>query len=335
MNLFFAVLLIIVGFVLLIKGADFLVSGAASLAKRLNVSDLAIGLTIVAMGTSAPELVVNLIAGSGEGNNSVVFGNILGSNIFNTYLILGVASVIYPLKVQPEIIRKDLPYSIGSLLLLALFANQAFLLNDAPQGELKRWHGATLLIIFSAYLLHTMWAARRSSATLSGEESEEIKILSGWKTFLLIAGGVIGLTVGGDLVVEHAVWIAEQYGVQKKVIGLTILAAGTSLPELATTVVAALNRKSDLAVGNIVGSNIFNILLILGCTALFTSTPRNPLLFELSLNYELSFTIFGMILMFLFMYTIKRSKVDRSEGFVLLLFFGGYCYWIYRLVALV
>ena len=250
-------LLIIVGFVLLIKGADFLVNGASSLAKRYNVSDIAIGLTVVAMGTSAPELVVNIISGSG-GHNDVVFGNIIGSNIFNMFLILGVSAVIYPLTVQKNALWKEVPYSLIATVVLFIMVN-GVLLFGSEINELTALDGGILLVMFCAFLFYVFKNMQRTGDV--GADLEEIEMYGSLKTTMMIVLGMGGLAFGGQLIVENSIKIANSFGVSEKVIGLTILAAGTSLPELATTAVAAFHKKSDLAVGNIVGSNIFNILL--------------------------------------------------------------------------
>ncbi|MEM6642883.1 MAG: calcium/sodium antiporter, partial [Bacteroidota bacterium] len=253
-------LLVVVGFVLLIKGADFLVNGASSLAKRFNVSDIAIGLTVVAMGTSAPELVVNIISGSrevGSSGNELVFGNIIGSNIFNIFLILGVSSMIYPLTVERNALWKEVPYSLLATFVFFVLVNDALFFNANESGlDLK--DGLILLAMFILFLVYIFMNIRRNPEA----EVDDIEVIGNLKTTLLIIFGIAGLVFGGEMIVRNATAIAESFGVSDKMIGLTILAAGTSLPELATSAVAAFHKKSDLAVGNIVGSNIFNLLLV-------------------------------------------------------------------------
>ncbi|MCR9253434.1 MAG: calcium/sodium antiporter [bacterium] len=308
--------LLIVGFVLLIKGADFLVNGASSLAKRFNVSDIAIGLTIVAMGTSAPELVVNLISGSAASNHDIVFGNIIGSNIFNLFLILGVAGVIYPITVQKNSLWKEVPYSlIATFIFFVLLNDSTF--QGSETNAATFWDGLILLGMFCLFLLYIFMNMRRGGEI---EELEDIQIYGTLKTTLMIAGGMAGLAFGGNLIVENAVSIAEDYGVDKKLIGLTILAAGTSLPELATTAVAAFHKKSDLAVGNIVGSNIFNILLVLGSTAVI----HGPLEYSPIMNIDLYIVMIGTFMLFIFMFTFNKYKLDRSEGALYLIGFVAY-----------
>ncbi|UXP31383.1 calcium/sodium antiporter [Reichenbachiella agarivorans] len=314
-------LLITVGFVLLIKGADYLVNGASSLAKRYNVSDIAIGLTVVAMGTSAPELVVNLISGSG-GHNDVVFGNIIGSNIFNTYLILGISSVIYPLTVQKNALWKEVPYSLVATVVLFILVNDQ-LIFGAEQNEASVLDGIILLIMFLGFLYYVFQNMKRTGDT--GGDMDEIEMHSTLKTTLMIIFGLAGLTFGGQMIVDNSIIIAHHFGWSEKLIGLTILAAGTSLPELATTAVAAFHKKSDLAVGNIVGSNIFNILLVLGATAVFHA----PLSFDIDLNIDLYIVMIGSFMLFLFMFTLQKYKLDRAEGLLYLIGFGCYITFLY------
>jgi cation:H+ antiporter len=317
-------LLIIVGFVLLIKGADYLVNGASSLAKRFNVSDIAIGLTVVAMGTSAPELVVNIISGSVEdstsGANEVVFGNIIGSNIFNIFLILGIASIIYPLTVERNALWKEIPYSLFVTVVFFVLVNDVWLF-DAEVNALDLKDGIILLIAFGLFLVYIFMNLRRNPEA----EIEDIEIYGSLKTTIMIALGIAGLVFGGRIIVENAVIIAESFQVSNKIIGLTILAAGTSLPELATSAVAAFHKKSDLAVGNIVGSNIFNLLLVLG----MTSVVHSPLKYNMVLNTDLFIVMIGTLLLFLFMFTVNKYKLDRSEGIVYLIGFIAYSYFIF------
>jgi cation:H+ antiporter len=316
-------LLVVVGFVLLIKGADFLVNGASSLAKRFNVSDIAIGLTVVAMGTSAPELVVNIIAGSevaSDGGNDVVFGNIIGSNIFNIFLILGVSSIIYPLTVQKNALWKEIPYSLLATFVFYILVNDV-LFFDAESNGLDVVDGTILLVMFVLFLTYIFLNLKRNPDS----EVEDIVLYGSVKTTVFIALGIAGLVFGGQMIVENAVAIAERFQVSEKLIGLTILAAGTSLPELATSAVAAFHKKSDLAVGNIVGSNIFNLLLVLGTTALIHA----PLSFNPVLNIDLYMVMLGTFLLFVFMFTLNTYKLDRAEGFVYLIGFVGYMYYLF------
>ncbi len=323
-NVLLNFLLVIVGFVLLIKGADYLVNGASSLAKRFNVSDIAIGLTVVAMGTSAPELVVNIISGSvqdgGSGANEVVFGNIIGSNIFNIFLILGVASIIYPLTVERNALWKEVPYSLLATFIFFILVNDAlFFGSDTNMLDVK--DGIILLIMFVLFLVYIFMNLSRNPEA----EVEDIELHGSLKTTIMIVLGIVGLVFGGNLIVENAVTIAKFYHVSDKMIGLTILAAGTSLPELATSAVAAFHKKSDLAVGNIVGSNIFNLLLVLGAT----SIVHAPLVFTPTLNTDLYIVMLGTFMLFIFMFTLNKYKLDRAEGMVYLLGFVIYSYFLF------
>lgn len=307
-----------------------MVNGASSLAKRFNVSDIAIGLTVVAMGTSAPELVVNLIAGPETdgaingvgGTNDVVFGNIIGSNIFNIYLILGIAAVIYPLTVQKNALWKEVPYSLLATFVFFVLVNDVMFFG-AEQNELSRIDGIILLVMFSGFLGYIFMNMTRNPDDL--DLDEEIETYGSLKTTLMLAAGLFGLVFGGQLIVDNAVKIAEDFGVSEKLIGLTIIAAGTSLPELATSAVAAFQKKSDLAVGNIVGSNIFNLLMVLGVTSLVHA----PLYFNPTLNIDLSLVMLGTLMLFLFMFTFAKYKLDRIEGAIYLVGFAGYMIFVF------
>lgn len=316
--------LVVIGFVLLIKGADYLVNGASSLAKRFNVSDIAIGLTVVAMGTSAPELVVNIISGSvqdgGSGANEVVYGNIIGSNIFNIFLILGVSSMIYPLTVERNALWKEVPYSLLATFIFFILVNDAlFFGKDINQLDIK--DGIILLVMFALFLIYIFMNLSRNPEA----EVEDIEVYSNLKTTIMISVGILGLIFGGKMIVDNAVSIAKFFDVSDKMIGLTILAAGTSLPELATSAVAAYNKKSDIAVGNIVGSNIFNLLLVLGATSLVHA----PLIYTPTLNTDLIIVMVGTLMLFLFMFTLAKYKLDRAEGAVYLIGFIAYSYYLF------
>jgi len=320
------IVLITVGFVLLIKGADFLVNGASSLAKRFNVSDIAIGLTVVAMGTSMPELVVNMIAGGetdGVSNTAdVAFGNIIGSNIFNIFCILGIAAVIYPLTVHKNALWKEVPYSLVATFVFFVLVNDTMFFGSEVSG-LSRWDGVILLIMFCGFLGYIFMNMTRNLD--ENDSGDDIEVYGSLKTTLMLVFGLFGLIFGGQLIVESAVEIAESFGVSEKLIGLTILAAGTSLPELATSAVAAFQKKSDLAVGNIVGSNIFNLLLILGATSLVHS----PLNYNTALNTDLYIVMLGTLMLFIFMFTMNKYKLDRAEGVIYLLGYVAYMTFLF------
>ena len=297
--------LLLVGFVILIKGADWLVTGASALARRHNISDLAIGLTVVAFGTSAPELVVNLFA-SIQDHQAIVFGNVIGSNNFNLFLILGIAGIITPLAVHSTTVWREIPLSFIAVVLLFLFAND-FFLSDAL--VVSRIDGIILLAMFGFFL----WYVKNQLKVDNPEPEEPHKQYTTLKIWGLILVGLGGLVGGGRLVVDNAINIATEFGISEKIIGLTIVAAGTSLPELATSVVAALKRNNDIAVGNIIGSNIFNIFLILG-----VSSVIRPLAYDRSFNTDIYFLALGTVVLFILMFTGGRKRLDRWEAAILL-----------------
>jgi cation:H+ antiporter len=300
-------LLIIAGFVSLIFGANWLVDGASSLAKKNNVSDLVIGLTIVAFGTSAPELVVNTVA-SFNGLSDIVFGNIIGSNNFNLFIILGVAGLLYPITVQTSTAWREIPISLIATILLFFLANN-FLANQ--NSEISRVDGIILLVGFICFIYYVFTQLRQEKAEVIAYERK-----SNYKIWGLVLFGIFGLIIGGKLVVDNSTDIATELGVSQKIIGLTIIAAGTSLPELVTSVVAALKRNSDIAIGNVIGSNIFNLLLILSISSFV-----NPIKYTSDFNQDLLILIGGTIFLIIAMFTGKRKKLDRWEALILLCFY--------------
>ncbi len=310
-------ILLISGLLVLIFGANYLVEGASALAKKFNFSDLAIGLTIVAFGTSAPELVVNSIA-SIQGHQDIVFGNVIGSNNFNLFIILGITGLITPLAVQSSTAWKEIPISLLAVIILFMLVNDGILTSGA-ENILERWEGILLLVGFLGFLFYVY---KQLTSEQSLEMSPEKK-LSNLKMSLFIAGGLTGLVLGGQLVVSNAIEIAESLGISEKIIGLTVIAAGTSLPELATSIVAALKKNADIAVGNIIGSNIFNILLILG-----TASVISPVSYTDSFNTDLYILAGGTIFLMLAMFTGKRKILDRWEAAVMLIFFLAYTIYL-------
>ncbi len=297
-----------------------MVSGASSLAKKFKVSEIVIGLTVVALGTSAPELVVNIISGT-TGHNEVVFGNIIGSNIFNVFLILGISGVIYPLHVQKSTLKRELPFSL--LMTFLLF----FLVNDVlfGLGEKNRtslFDGVLLLFFFALFLISIFSGKDKEPPTKKNDN--DIKVYPPWETALRIIGGLTGLVFGGKFVVDNAVSIAETFEVSEKMIGLTIIAAGTSLPELATSAMAAYKKSSDIAMGNVIGSNIFNILLVLG-----SSTVISPLAYNTELNIDLFILMGGTVMLLIFMFTSNKRRLDRLEASLFLLVFIAYMIYLF------
>lgn len=309
-------LLLIVGFVLLIKGADWLVTGASALAKQFNVSELVIGLTIVAFGTSSPELIVNVLAAF-KGSSDIALGNIIGSNNFNTYVILGIAGLIYPLSVGRSTIFREIPYSLLSGLVILLIANDVFV-NERLPNTIDRTDGVMLLLFFLAFLYYAFLSIQTEEPTV-----HKIADMSTKMSIVYTVGGLAILILGGKLVVDSAVDIARFMGISEKLIGLTIVAAGTSLPELVTSAVAALKKRSDIAVGNVVGSNIFNVFFVLGLSSII-----HPLDYNVVFNVDCLVFIIGNILLFGTMFTGKRHILDRWQAAILLLLFVGYTIYL-------
>ncbi len=309
------IFLLALGFVLLIKGSDWLVGGASALARKFNISDLSIGLTIVAFGTSAPELVVNTFAAF-QGHHDIVLGNVIGSNIFNIYVILGIAGIITPLVIQSSTVSKEIPFSFLAIIIMYILGNDFF---TSSAGIISRLDGFILLILFCLFLYYVYKQLR---VNVNVQDKEHIN-LSSLKIIILIISGLAGLIAGGRLIVVNAVQIAQAIGVSEKVIALTIVAAGTSLPELATSVVAALKKNNDIAVGNIIGSNIFNIFLILGASSVI-----KPVGYDKIFNIDLYFLSVGTIVLFIAMLTGNRKKLDRWEAVVFLLLYCGYLFYM-------
>lgn len=309
-----ASLLIVFGFTCLIFGANWLVSGASLLAKKNNVPDLVIGLTIVAFGTSAPELIVNFLA-SLNGFSDIVFGNIIGSNNFNLFIILGVAGLIYPITVQSSTAWKEIPISLIVALLLLVLAND-FFINQNP--EISSIDGLILLTGFVCFIYYVFTQLKQEKPeVIAYEEKSNIKI------WALIIFGMAGLIIGGKLVVDNSINMATELGVSQKIIGLTIVAAGTSLPELVTSMVAAIKKNSDIAIGNVIGSNIFNVLLILSISSFV-----NPIEYNTNFNQDLLILIGGTVFLLLAMFTGKRKKLDRWEALILLSFYLIYTIYL-------
>ena len=307
-------ILFIIGFVFLIKGADFLVDGASSIARRLNISDLVIGLTVVAFGTSMPELFVNIIA-SFKGNTDIAIGNVVGSNIANVFLILGVSSIIFPLAVTKGTVWKEIPFSLLAAIVLFVSANDQ-LLDGSGVSDLTRSDGLVFLSFFIIFIYYTFSIAAR----IEGIEEHVPAKQYGWsRSWLYIIMGLAGLSLGGKWIVDGAVALATNFGMSESLIGLTIVAVGTSLPELATSAVAAYKRNVEIAVGNVVGSNIFNIFFVSGISAII-----KPLPFQRKNNLDIGVVILSSLMLFLFMFTGKKRSLDRWEGIIFLV-----CYVVF------
>ena len=297
-------ILLITGFIFLIKGADILVDGASSLAKRLNISNLVIGLTVVAFGTSAPELSVNIVSAL-KGTTEIAVGNIIGSNIANILLILGISSIIYPLAVSKGTVWKEIPLSFLSVIVLAVLANDQ-IIDQANFSILSRIDGLVLLSFFIIFIYYSFSIAQKVSGLDNFVSIQQKGILN---SVVLILLGLIGLTLGGKWIIDGIIFIANKYNISTRFLGFTVIAVGTSLPELATSIAATLKKNPEIAIGNIVGSNIFNIFFILGITSLITPIP-----FHKSINFDISFIILSSLLLFIFMFTGMKHKLDRWEG---------------------
>lgn len=295
---------LVAGFVLLVKSADYLVDGASAIAKKFNISDIVIGLTVVAFGSSLPELFVNVIA-SAEGSAGVATGNILGSNIANILLILGICGLISPLKVPKGTVVADIPMGILAIIVLAASVNDQFL-DHYNYSLLSRSDGVVFLGFFAIFFYYSFSLSKRDPLD---EIPSNLKERNGIISGAFIIFGIIGLAAGGELIVRGAVDIAKSFGVSDEIIGLTVIAIGTSLPELAASIVAARKGQSEIAVGNVAGSNIFNIFLVLGLSATI-----KPLPFSLSNNLDILMVIVANILLLLFMTTGRKRFVDRWEG---------------------
>ena len=303
------VLLVVASLVVLYFGADFLVKGSSSLAVRFGISPLVVGLTVVAFGTSAPELLVS-VQSALEGNPGIAVGNVMGSNIFNVCAILGISAMIYPLRVNPRLIRLDAPVMlVATLLFVGIFHN----------GSFGRWAGILFFAGICAYMVYCVYKAKRGESV---EGDEEIKLTKSWMLdVVLVIAGFALLVWGSGLLVDNAVIIAQALGWSEAVIGLTIVAAGTSMPELATSVVAALKKRTDIAIGNVIGSNIFNLLAVLGLTATIAPVETNQI------NWTDMLVMLGTSLLLLpFMRT--GFKIGRGEGVVLFVIYIAYTLYL-------
>ena len=322
------ILLLIGGLILILLGANGLTNGAASVAKRFHIPPIVIGLTIVAFGTSAPELTVS-VSSALKGSADIAIGNVVGSNIFNTLMIVGCTALFAPIVITRNTLRKEIPLCILSSIVLLICANDVFL-GKASENILNRVDGLLLLCFFVIFMGYT-FAIASKPATIEQqaehpviEEETEIKSLPWWKSILYIIGGLAALIYGGQLFVDGATGIARNLGVSESIIGLTLVAGGTSLPELATSIVAALKKNPEIAIGNVIGSNLFNIFFVLGCSASIT-----PLHLSGITNFDL-FTLVGSgILLWLFGLFFAKRTITRIEGGVMIL-----CYVAYTVVLI-
>lgn len=315
MEMVLQLLLLVLGFALLVKGADWFVDGAAGIATKFGIPQLVIGLTIVAMGTSAPEAAVSITAAF-AGNAEITIGNIVGSNVLNILIILGITALVYPVSVQKSTHIIDIP--------VVLFAT-AMLFGLGYDGNISRLDGIIMLVVFAAYLFYLFWDAKRPNKLESKEDAKEntvnseaeVKNLSLPKALLFTVLGLILIVAGSNFVVKSATFVATALGLSQRFIGLTIVALGTSLPELFTSVTAALKKNSDIAVGNIVGSNIFNILFIVGLSGLIIPVPFDP-------AFRFDTVASGLAAIALLLFSLPKKRISRISGVVLLLLYVAY-----------
>ncbi len=313
------ILLLVVGLVMLVKGSDWLVQGASGLAKKYNVPDIVIGLTIVSFGTSLPELLVSLLS-SFKGSSDIALGNVLGSNTANILLILGISAMIFPLSVKRNTTWVEIPISLMAAVLLGVLAHFGFESTET-QKMIGRGDGILLLLGFAGfmwYIFRLVKSGKEVALEVEGFVPMPLK-----KTILLIIVGIAGLTWGGRLFVNNAILLAQSWGVSEALIGLTVVAIGTSLPELATSAVAAFKKETDIAVGNVVGSNIFNILWILGLSA-----SIKPLRFNTSTNFDIATVIASSLLLFAVMFLGKKHNVGRWKGLLFVLLYIAYTWYL-------
>lgn len=311
------ILILIAGLALILFGANWLVDGSSSIAKRFGISEFVIGLTIVGIGTSTPEMVVSFLS-SFQGKADMAIGNIVGSNIFNTLMILGVTALIAPMAITKSNLKRDIPLNIIVTVILILLGMN-FTLLGIGQDQLSRLDGVILLAIFAWYL----YTSFKSDTGDSEEDGEGIKEYKTGMSVLLIVVGLAALIFGGRLFVNAATELAKMFGVSDKFIAITVMAAGTSMPELATCVVAALKGRGQLALGNVLGSNISNILLILGGASLI-----NPLSFSGMTPVDLGTVLLCSVFILASAYMFKKKQLDRFEGIVLLLMEAGYMWYL-------
>ena len=311
-------ILFILGFVILLFGANLLVDGASSLGKKMSLSPIVIGFTIVALGTSLPELFINIFA-SARGETDLAITNVLGSNIMNTMFIIGAAAFIFPIKPDRKTINTLIPISLVSALALGILANFG-LFGFGKENSINRIEGFILIGFLIGYLYYSWRYSKSEKDILPGQTIREFSV---GRSFLLIVGGIAGLYFGGNWVVKGAIFIAGEFGISKALIGITIVAVATSLPELITSVVAATKKNSGMALGNALGSNIFNVFLVLGISSII-----KPLPFSNNLNFDVGMVIASNLIIFLFIFIGKGKRISKTEGVSLMVLYLVYVGWL-------
>ena len=326
------ILLLLIGLALILAGANFLTDGSAALAQRFRVPEFIIGLTIVAVGTSTPELVVSVLSAL-AGKSDVAIGNVVGSNIFNVFLILGICALIRPLPLTAGNIRRDIPFGVATSLLLLFLAMDSWYSAGAVD-RIGRLDGVLMLVVYVLLMLYTIRATGRTAipepaaaaGAASGPDSDAAsRPMAGWLMALMIVGGLAGLIFGGELFLDNATALARRMGVSDSLIAITLVAGGTSLPELASSIVSLVKGKSDMALGNVIGSNIANILLILGLSA-----SIHPLTMGGITVVDLLVVLLSSVLLFLAAFTFRRRAVDRWEGVLFLLIYAAYIAYLIK-----
>ena len=304
------ILILIIGLALILLGANYLVDGASAIAKKAGLSDFIIGMTIVGIGTSTPEMVVSF-ASAIKGNADIAVGNVLGSNLFNTLMILGITALFYPIRLTSNNVKKDIPFALLAAFVLCTFGCSTWL-DNTTVNTISRVGGILLLSLFGVFMAYTIYSSSSQKDSLPDNSSGNIKATPVWKATLMVLGGLCGLVFGGDMFVNSASAIARSLGVSDAVIAVTIVAGGTSLPELASCLVAAFKKNTEQALGNVIGSNVSNIFLILGGSATI-----HPLVMNSVKPLELITLMLSSVLVFLFAFTFKKKQIDRIEGALL------------------
>jgi cation:H+ antiporter len=318
MELLLNTILLLAGFALLIKGSDYFVDGASALAEKMNVSQITIGLTVVAFGTSSPELLINVFA-SLQGKSGISFGNVIGSNILNLLLILGISAIVMPLRLKKNTVWREIPYLLLSAVVLFVLCNDVYF-SGASANVLSRGDGIILLLFFAIFMVYVFLISK-----VNAEHYEEVKPLSNGRIAIYLVAGIGGLFFGGKLAVDNASALAQKIGASDRLIAVTVIAFGTSLPELFTSITAARKKKFDIAVGNAIGSSLFNVLFVLPVSAIIA-----PLPFDTKINFDLFVMALASALLFFAMFTGKRKKLDRWEGAVLV---GIYLFYLFLIIT--
>lgn len=323
------ILILIAGLALILLGANYLVDGASAIAKKWGISEFVIGMTIVGIGTSTPEMVVSFLSAA-QGNADIAVGNVVGSNLFNTLMILGVTALIMPLPLTGNNIKKDIPFALLAAATL-IFAGSDVLLDGASANIISRTDGLMLLSLFGVFMAYTIYSSQTQSAPALPEAKAEMSAANAanaegetkerpmWLALIMVVGGLTGLVYGGNLFVDSATALAKMLGVSDAVIAVTIMAGGTSLPELASCAVAAVKKNADLALGNVIGSNVANIFLILGGSAVIHPLGMNNIG-----NLDFGTLIISTILLFITAFTFKKRTLDRAEAILFILIYVGY-----------